>query len=201
MRALAFVVGLVWIAGCATGSGSGNGHKSAPVAASPPSVAAPPAAAAGKSLVPYSSPGGFSVLAPPNVTHGQQVRDTPQGPVEIHLTQASDPVKNINYLVSYSKFQPGGLAKSSPKALLTSERDELVKSLNGQLLSSEEVTVSEMPGMEFTADVPASQRRVSARILQGKDEVYTLVTSYPPGAEPAEAQAFLQSFRLTQPSG
>ncbi len=194
MRALAFMVGLVWIAGCATGS---NGNKSAPVAASPPSSAAPPAAPARQSLVPYTSPGGFSVLAPPNVTHGQQMRDTPQGPVEIHVTQASDSVKNINYLVSYSKFQPGAFSKSNPKALLTSSRDELVKSFNGQLLSSEEITVGEMPGMDFTADVPASQRRVSARILEGKDEVYTLVTSYPPGAEPADAQTFLGSFRLT----
>jgi hypothetical protein len=125
------------------------------------------------------------------------MRDTPQGPVEIHVTQASDPVKSINYLVSDSKFQPGALAKSNPKTLLTSSRDELVKSFNGQLLSSEEITVGEMPGMDFTADVPASQRRVSARILEGKDEVYTLVTSYPPGAEPADAQTFLRSFRLT----
>jgi hypothetical protein len=195
MRALALMVGLVWIAGCATGS---NGHKSAPVAASQqPSSAAAPAAPAGQSLVPYTSPGGFTVMAPPNVTHGQQMRDTPQGPVEIHLTQASDPAKNINYLLSYSKFQPGALAKSNPKALLNSERDELVKSLNGQLLSSEEITISELPGMDFIVDVPANQRRVSARILQGKDEVYTLVTSYPPGAEPADAQAFLKSFRLT----
>lgn len=196
MRALAFMVGLVWIAGCATGS---NGQKSAPVSASPPTSAAPPAAPAAQSLVPYASPGGFSVLAPAKLTHGQQMRDTPQGPVEIHLTQASDPVKSIDYLVSYSKFQPGVLAKSNPKALLTSERDELVKSLKGQLLSSEEITVGEMPGMDFSADVPASQRQVSARILQGKDEVYTLVTSYPPGVEPADAQTFLRSFRLTQP--
>jgi hypothetical protein len=206
MRALALMVGLVWITGCATGS---NGHKSAPVAASQPSSAAQggsgsqpgstaqPAAPAGQSLVPYTSPGGFTVMAPPNVTHGQQMRDTPQGPVEIHLTQASDPAKNINYLVSYSKFRPGALAKSNPKALLNSERDELVKSLNGQLLSSEEITISELPGMDFIVDVPANQRRVSARILQGKDEVYTLVTSYPPGAEPADVQTFLKSFRLT----
>lgn len=200
MRALALMVGVVWIAGCATGSSSGNGHKSAPVAASPPTAAAPSPAPAGQSLVPYTSPGGFSVLAPPNVTHSQQMRDTPQGPVEIHLTQASDPVKNINYLVSYSKFQPGALAKSNPKMLLNSERDELVKSLNGQLLSSNEITVGDMPGMDFIVDVPANQRRVSARVLQGKDEVYTLVTSYPPGSEPADAQSFLRSFRLTQPS-
>jgi hypothetical protein len=208
MRPLVFMVGLVWIAGCATNS---NSHRSAPVAASQPSStaqggsgvggsAAQPVAPAGQSqsgLIPYTSPGGFTVMAPPNVTHSQQTRDTPQGPVEIHLTQASDPVKNINYLVSYSKFQQGALAKSNPRALLNSERDELVKSLNGQLLSSQEITISELPGMDFVVDVPASQRRVSARILQGKDEVYTLVTSYPPGAEPGDAQTFLKSFRLT----
>src|SRR5262249_54425720 len=162
---------------------------------------APAPAPSQPSLVPYSSPGHFSVLAPANVTHSQQTRDTPQGPVEIHISQGSDPHTGINYLISYSKFPPGALGKSNPNKLLSSERDQLVKSVNGQLVSREDINVAGMPGMEFTADSPANQRRVSARIIRGQDEVYTLVTSYPPGSEPADAQQFLQSFKMSEPAG
>jgi len=199
-RALLSIIGGVWLASCATSKSAGNNQKAAPPSASAQSAPAAPAPSQ-QSLVPYSSPGNFSVLAPANITHSQQTRDTPQGPVEIHISQASDSQKGINYLISYSKFPVGALGKSPPNTLLTSERDQLVKSVNGQLVSTEDINVAGMPGMEFTADSPANQRRVSARIIQGKDEVYTLVTSYPPGAEPVDAQQFLQSFRVTQPSG
>jgi|GEM_PF-4043835 len=199
-RAFLWILGAVWLASCATGKSAGNNQKAAPPTASTQS-AAPAPAPSQQTLVPYSSPGNFSVLAPANVTHSEQTRDTAQGPVEIHISQASDPQKDINYLISYSKFPAGALGKSSPNKLLTSERDQLVKSVNGQLLSTEDIDVAGMPGMEFTADSPANQRRVSARIIHGKDEVYTLVTSYPPGTEPADAQRFLQSFRVTEPSG
>src|SRR5262245_21454861 len=121
-RAFPWIFGAVWLAGCATSKNAGTNQKAAPPTASAQS-AAPAPAPSQQSLVPYSSPGNFSVVAPANVTHSQQMRDTPQGPVEIHISQASDPQKGINYLISYSKFPTGALGKSNPNKLLTSERD------------------------------------------------------------------------------
>ena len=120
-RALLSIIGAVWLASCATSKSAGNNQKAAPPTASTQS-AAPAPAPSQQTLVPYSSPGNFSVLAPANVTHSEQTRDTAQGPVEIHISQASDPQKGINYLISYSKFPTGALGKSNPNKLLTSEQ-------------------------------------------------------------------------------
>src|SRR5262252_6034717 len=127
-RVLLWILGGGWLASCATSksaSKSAENKNAVPSTGSAQSGAAAPATSQ-QSLVPYSSPGHFSVLVPANVTNSQQTRDTPHGPVEIQISQASDPGKGINYLVSYSKFPDGALDKSDPNKLLTSQRDQLV---------------------------------------------------------------------------
>ena len=71
-----------------------------------------------------------------------------------------------------------------------------MRQLQGELTGSREIVAEEMPGREFSAYKPG-EGKVMARVLVGKDGVYTLVGTYLASSPPDVIVRFLQSFSRT----
>lgn len=89
------------------------------------------------------------------------------------------------------------------KSMLDSGRDGAVANVSGTLQSEKEVTVAGFPGRDFTFTVEAGQSPTgkgitgTARAVLTKDRLYQVMyLEATDKADPAVAQAFLESFQL-----
>lgn len=157
------------------------------------SAAAPGATAstAGQ-LVPFQSSGGFTVLMPPNPQQTDRSEETAGGTVKVHMAQAAEPTGKPTYVATYTEFPPGALTQSKPKDVLDAIQQSTAQSVGGNVTSSHDLQVAGMPGREFTAQT--GDGNVTARVLVGKERVYTLAGTYGQGPPPDSVQRFLNSF-------
>jgi hypothetical protein len=198
-----FVVPLLAI-GCAHSGGQSvatkQGGKSELVDEGPTSAqgagnAAAPAAAASSQLVPFQSSGGFTVLMPPNPQQTDRSEQTAGGTVRVHVAQASEPTGKPTYVATYTEFPPGTLAQNKPKDVLDAVQQSTAQSVGGNVTSSQDIQVAGLPGREFTAQT--GDGNVTARVLVGKERLYTLAGTYGQGPPPESLQRFLGSFSPT----
>lgn len=168
-----------------------------------------PAVSAGKStrveeapgptqLLPFHGEGGFTVLMPPKPYQSERTENTPGGTVHVRLAQVRDEM--AKYLASVSEFPKGSLDRIPSKDLLESLQRSTIKSMNGTLVSTQDVEVSGLPGREFTATDPQGSE-VTARVFVGDSRLYTLAGTYPQGPIPGSIRQFLDSFQPPAATG
>jgi hypothetical protein len=150
------------------------------------------ASAAAPQLVPFQSSGGFTVLMPPNPQQTDRSEETAGGTVRVHVAQAAEPSGKPTYVASYTEFPPGTLNKSKPKDVLDAVQQSTAKSVGGNVTASRDLQVAGLPGREFTAQT--ADGNLTARVLVGKERVYTLAGTYGQDAPPDSVQRFLASF-------
>jgi hypothetical protein len=143
-------------------------------------------------LVPFQSSGGFTVLMPPNPQQTDRTQETAGGTVRVHVAQAAEPSGKPSYVATYTEFPPGSLTQSKPKDVLDAVQQSTAHSVGGSVTASRDIQVAGLAGREFTAQT--ADGNVTARVLLGKERVYTLAGTYGQGAPPDSVQRFLASF-------
>ncbi len=129
---------------------------------------------------------------PPKPYQSERTENTPGGPVYVRLAQVRDEM--AKYLASVSDFPKGSLDRIPSKDVLQSLQRSTIQSMNGTLVSTQDIEVSGLPGREFTATDPQGSE-VTARIFVGDSRVYTLAGTYPQGPIPGSIRQFLDSFQ------
>ena len=138
-----------------------------------------------------SAPGGFSVLLPAEPREEKKNTDSPHGPYTtvLYISKADSEV----YLAGWVDYDPK--FNFDPVKELEANRDNLVKTVNGKLLTSKKITLSGYQGLEFTGE-NARIAFKSQVFIVGK-RPYLLCYVFPPGQESAPNGAkFFSSFQL-----
>jgi hypothetical protein len=148
--------------------------------------------AAAPQLVPFHSSGGFTVLMPPNPQQSDRSEETAGGTVKVHVAQAAEPAGKPSYVATYTEFPPGTLTQSKPKDVLDAVQQSTARSVGGSVTASKDIQVAGLPGREFTAQT--ADGNMIARVLVGKERLYTLAGTYGQGPPPDSVQRFLASF-------
>jgi hypothetical protein len=146
-----------------------------------------------KGMVWYRVPGEFSVLMPPKVKSEEKTANVANRQVRVHLAEAEPAGAPESYQVSFTELPSEVLQKALPQDILRGVQQATIQKLGGQLIDSKEIVAHDMPGRQFLAH-KAGEGDVAARVLVGKDGVFTLIGTYPSGPTPPTVLRFLESF-------
>jgi len=145
-----------------------------------------------------STSGGFTVQMPGTPKDQAQSVAQATGDLTVHNFTAED--GNNAYIVSYVDFPSGAIAQNEADTILDSTVDGSVSSGKGTLKSKSAITQGGYPGRlaEFTTaangQVPATS--IKAHYYLVKDRLYQVLAVAPLDRLPAEADKFLDSFKL-----
>ena len=138
-----------------------------------------------------STPGVFSVLLPSEPQEEKKTQDSPHGPdtTFLYISKASPEL----YLVGWVDYDPK--FNFDPVKELEANRDNLVKTVNGKLLTSKKITLSGYQGLEFTGE--SARIAFKSQVFIVGKRPYLLCYVFPPGKESVPNGAkFFSSFHL-----
>ena len=138
-----------------------------------------------------SAPGGFSVLLPAEPREEKKNHDSPHGPYTtvLYISKADPEL----YLVSWVDYDPK--FNFDPVKELEANRDNLVKTVNGKLLTSKKITLSGYQGLEFTGE--SARIAFKSQVFIVGKRPYLLCYAFPLGKENVPNGAkFFSSFHL-----
>jgi hypothetical protein len=138
-----------------------------------------------------STPGAFSVLLPAEPSEDKKTQDSPHGPYTTVLFMSkADPEV---YLVGWVDYDPK--FNFDPVKELEANRDNLVKTVNGKLLTSKNITMSGYQGLEFTGE--SARIAFKSQVFIVGKRPYLLCYAYPLGkGSVPNAAKFFSSFHL-----
>jgi hypothetical protein len=143
---------------------------------------------------PYNSvEGRFSVLFPGAPTQDTQQVTLPDGDLmTIHQFQSAE--NNVAYLVLYNDY-PAKYAGGDAQSLLESVRDRSIESAKATLSSDEPINLAGVPGraVKFTGGDGITY---IARYFLDGPRLYQLIVTVGAGSMAAQADDFLNSFRI-----
>jgi len=138
---------------------------------------------------------GFAVSAPAEPAFMKQDKATPAGNVEMH-NYTIELGNNSGVMISTAQVQ--GQPTDSPKGLLQKARDGAINAVNGKLISEQEITLQNFPGLEFQLANDAFHARV--RMYLVKNRLVTVMAIAPKDSQlPANADKVLNSVKLLPP--
>ena len=138
-----------------------------------------------------STPGSFSVLLPVEPREEKKNHDSPNGPYTtvLYISKADPEL----YLVSWVDYDPK--FNFDPVKELEANRDNLVKTVNGTLLTSKKITLGAYQGLEFTGE--SARIAFKSQVFIVGKRPYLLCYVFPPGQESIPNGAkFFSSFHL-----
>ena len=138
-----------------------------------------------------STPGSFSVLLPAEPQEEKKTQDSPHGPYTtiLYISKASPEL----YLVGWVDYDPK--FNFDPVKELEANRDNLVKTVNGKLLTSKKITLGGYQGLEFTGE--SARIAFKSQVFIVGRRPYLLCYVFPPGQESVPNGAkFFSSFHL-----
>jgi hypothetical protein len=145
-----------------------------------------------------SASGGFTVQMPGAPQEQTQSIASAAGPLDLHNFVVED--RSIAYIVSYLDFPSGAITASDSDALLDNAVDGSVKSGSGTLKSKSSLALGEYPGRlaEFTtaANGQTPATTIRAHYFLVRTRLYQVLAVAPQDQLPAEADTFLNSFKL-----
>ena len=144
--------------------------------------------------VKFSPPGSpFTVLLPAQPKEQKKTAESANGPYTTTLHTAAGPEREI-YLVGWVDYDPK--FNFGVQAELEANRDNLVKSLGGKLLSTTPFKLGTHPGIEFKAELTGKFDIVSRVYIVGR-RPYQLIALTPAGRDSsANRERFFSSFQL-----
>ncbi|MBI5564917.1 MAG: hypothetical protein HY870_08485 [Chloroflexi bacterium] len=149
-----------------------------------------------------STAGGFSIMTPFTLKESTQSADTAIGQIDFHMFLAES--GNVAYMVGYSDYPAEIVQQSNPEQMLDGGRDCAAANLKGQVISEDKLTLDTHPGREFTINATANNLAVTvqARMYLVENRLYQIMLVTPKSEfNRTEADSFLKSFKLLQPTG
>jgi hypothetical protein len=143
-------------------------------------------------LAPFSSRvGAFSVMMPGQPQYKTETIKTAAGPVILHKYIAEAERGQHAYLVAYSDFR----VNMNAAEVFNSTRQDVVKILNGRIISERPTSIDGYPGRVFMAE-NADHLVVIKAYLVGKRFYKVIFVKAKASAYPSEAERFFSSFRV-----
>ncbi len=146
----------------------------------------------------FQDPAGkFTVLMPGQPQQRRQQQQTRLGTLEIYTFAVEQPGLSA-HLVTYTDFPPRFIQSADPNDLLDNGRDEVIRRVQGQLLSEERITLGGSPGRELKLRAPG-ELIIHSRIYLVNQRLYQLIVVTPESKAPnlsGSIRGFFQSFRL-----
>lgn len=192
----------------ATPADSLQGPSTAPAGtlASLTDTPVPAAATAGPTWQTFSSDeGAFSVLMPETPDEQIQTAPSQAGPFELHVFTATDETSNSVYMVTYNDYPQVVLQDTDIETVLDNGRDGGLANMQAQLVSEQSISLDGYPGRHIVFAIPDTRIPGGgagvSRLYLVRHRFYQLLALGPKGqAAPADAEQFLNSFRLLEPS-
>ena len=145
----------------------------------------------------HSTAGNFSVLLP---TQPKEEKKTTPTPYPAYTsTMYTVNVTGHLYLVGWVDYEPKFVFNTDKE--LEANRDNMVKALNGKLLTSNKSILSTYPGLDFTGEFVVRERQFlfKAKVLIVGKRPYLLTYVFPQGQESIpDGNRFFSSFRITR---
>ena len=146
-----------------------------------------------------SAPGKFSISLPAQPTEDKKTVESPHGPYTSTLFTANG--TGEFYIVGWVDYDPKFVF--NPEAELDANRDNLIKGVNGKLLSSHKITRGGYQGLEFTGEFAVESRSFGLKsqvFIVGK-RPYMMTYVFLQGKESLEnGGKFFPSFKV-RPNG
>ncbi len=146
----------------------------------------------------FQDPGGkFTVLMPGQPQQRKQTQQTRLGNLEINTFAVEQPGLSA-HLVTYTDFPVEFIRTADPNKLLDNGRDEVVRRVQGRLLSESQVSLNGAPGRELKLKAPG-ELIIHSRIYLVEQRLYQLIVVTPESKATnlsGSIRGFFQSFRL-----
>ncbi len=158
----------------------------------------PPSAIAQSVWRSFQDPAGkFTVLMPGQPQQRRQQQQTRLGTLEVYTFAVEQPGLSA-HLVTYTDFPPEFIQAADPNKLLDNGRDEVIRQVQGRLLSEGRITLNGSPGRELKLRAPGDLI-IHSRIYLVDQRLYQLIVVTPESKAPSlsgSIRGFFQSFRL-----
>ncbi|MEP6774665.1 MAG: hypothetical protein ABJA50_03640 [Chloroflexota bacterium] len=142
-----------------------------------------------------SSEGAFSVLMP-RTPDESSATDGPSGHTELMYGAK---IGSIAYVVRYADYPPDVIQKAGTENWLDSERDFLVISVPGKLMSERTISIDGYPGRELRVQADDGKSRI-ARLYLVRNRLYKVYAVMPDDRSiTPKVEQFLDSFTLLNP--
>jgi hypothetical protein len=163
--------------------------------ATPPSSTMPPARTDNGGWANFTSEEGrFSVLMPEIPTDKTETVDSAHGPYTTHLFVVRD--QTSVYLIGWVDYDPS--FNFNRQAELEANRDNFVKGINAQLVSSRPTMIDGYSAIEFTAET--EDRVFKSRVYMVGRRPYQIVIGSPKGQDDSvNVNRFFNSFKVSLP--
>lgn len=147
-----------------------------------------------------STAGNFSILFPKQPTEEKKTIATPYPSYTSTMYTAN--VTGHLYLVGWVDYEPKFVFNTDKE--LEANRDNMVKALNGKLLTSNKSILSTYPGLDFTGEFVVRERHFlfKAKVFIVGKRPYLLTYVFPQGQESIpDGNRFFSSFRIAPKAG
>ncbi|MCS6814800.1 MAG: hypothetical protein NZ772_14695 [Cyanobacteria bacterium] len=147
---------------------------------------------------PFRDPNGkFTVLMPGDPKQQRQQQQTRLGNLDIYTFAVEQPGLSA-HLVTYTDFPAESIQNVDPNKLLDSGRDEVLRRVQGSLLSESRISLNGAPGRELKIKAPGDLI-IHSRIYMVNQRLYQLIVVAPASKAAnlsGSIRGFFQSFRL-----
>lgn len=146
----------------------------------------------------FQDPNGkFTVLMPGDPKQQRQQQQTRLGNLDIYTFAVEQPGLSA-HLVTYTDFPAEFIQTVDPNKLLDSGRDEVLRRVQGSLLSETRISLDGAPGRELMIKAPG-ELIIHSRIYLVNQRLYQLIVVAPASKATnlsGSIRGFFQSFRL-----
>jgi hypothetical protein len=189
MKQTLFAIAMALVAAC--GSKADEAAPSTPAKPVEPAVPADPTAGW---KVHKSTEGGYSVKLPGEPKLEQQSQPTESGTTTVHV--ATYARQTDGFIVMWHQHPAG--APKDPKAILDTINDTTLSMLPGKVLAREDIKLGTHPGRAVTTKLSNQPSTMRTRTFVVGDRVYQVWAMGNGDGNPRAAEAFLDSFTVTQ---
>ena len=139
--------------------------------------------------------GRFSVMAPGAFVRSTQNIETDVGSVVMITFMINKP--NVVYIASYIDYPSGVLQSSDPDDMLANGRNEMLKKIDGKLISEERIAYDKDPGVEIRYTLKGGTGLGHTMILLSGNRLYQVGGLGAKSSFPAESvKQYIDSFEV-----
>lgn len=140
------------------------------------------------------STGAYAISMPTAPVIEKHVVDTDSGLIDTHIVLAKTG-PSVAYAVVYCEYPQDALFCMAPEKYLNTASDQMVRKMNGDLISESQILLDGFPGKEIKMTIPNGILHLKLYAV-GKRSYQIYAVALNDSASHADALKFLTSFRL-----
>lgn len=140
------------------------------------------------------SPGAFAISMPTPPVIEKHAVETETGLIDTHIILAKTG-SSVAYAVVYCEYPQDTLFCRAPERYLNTASDQMLRKMNGTLISESPIRLGDFPGREIRMTVPNGILHLKLYAV-GKRSYQIYAVALDDNGSHADARKFLTSFRL-----